>query len=63
VLLDSVASQANRVELALRDAWDAGELDFPVVSVDFSGADLPEPVDRVTTLDAPHRIYTIAVSS
>ena len=55
VLLDSVQSQANRMELALLDAWERGELPVPVVSVDFRGNDLPKPL-RVTSLDAPHRI-------
>ena len=33
VLLDSVPSQANRMELALQDAWSGGELELPIVSV------------------------------
>lgn len=59
VLLDSVASQANRVEEALLDAWEAKTLDFPVVRVDFSQADssLSAPVGSVSALEAPHRIY------
>jgi CRISPR-associated protein Csb1 len=32
VLLDSVQSQANRMELALLDAWRAGLLPLPVVT-------------------------------
>ena len=36
VLLDSVASQANRAELALLEGWEAGELSFPVPYVDFT---------------------------
>ena len=36
VLLDSVASQANRAELALLDGWEQGDLVFPVPYVDFS---------------------------
>ena len=56
VLLDSVASQANRAELALLDGWEAGELNFPVPFVDFGGeADL-EDVGRITVLEAPHRL-------
>ena len=35
VLLDSVASQANRAELALLEGWERGELTFPVPYVDF----------------------------
>lgn len=56
VLLDSVASQANRMEEALLAAWERGELTFPVIGVDFSGD--PELVDlgKVTSLQAPHRI-------
>src|ERR1022692_3521007 len=29
VLLDSVASQANRMELTLQDAWSGGEIELP----------------------------------
>lgn len=56
VLLDSVASQANRMEEALQSAWDDGFLNFPVVNVDFSTD--PELVDlgQISTLQAPHRI-------
>jgi len=69
VLLDSVQSQANRCEEALQDAVDEGRLNLPVVEVDFSGipivdpADtdklsegLYEPIGRVTSLEAPHRV-------
>jgi len=55
VLVDSVASQANRMELALLEAWRDGEIPLPVVTVDFTGYDLPKPF-RVTSLEAPHRI-------
>ncbi len=54
VLLDSVQSQANRMELALLEEWESGEAPLPVISVDFAG-DLPKPF-RVTSLEAPHRI-------
>jgi CRISPR-associated protein Csb1 len=56
VLLDSVPSQANRMEEALLAGWDSGELDFPIISVDFSGTDGISDLDRITTLQAPHRI-------
>jgi CRISPR-associated protein Csb1 len=56
VLLDSVQSQANRMEQALQEALDAGEIELPVVEVDFSGADLLDPVGKVTSLQAPHRL-------
>lgn len=56
VVLDSVASQANRLEGALEMAWEAGELTFPVAYVDFSGAEGLADLDRITVLEAPHRI-------
>ena len=55
VLLDSVQSQANRMELALLSEWEYGRATLPVITVDFTGADLPKHF-RVTSLDAPHRI-------
>jgi CRISPR-associated protein Csb1 len=71
VLLDSVQSQANHMEEALQEAIDSGRLKkagvaLPVVEVDFTsffpGAEKPdslrllEPVGKVTSLQAPHRI-------
>src|SRR4051794_37625393 len=53
VLLDSVQSQANRLEQALLRAYDLKKAAFPMMEVDFSA--VPE-VGRITTLDAPHRI-------
>jgi len=56
VLLDSVQSQANRMEEALQDAADQKRLSIPVITVDFSKAEgLLDPIDRVTSLQAPHR--------
>jgi CRISPR-associated protein Csb1 len=57
VLLDSVQSQANRLEEALQQAIDEGTLAkvIPVIEVDFSGASLHGDVRRVTSLEAPHR--------
>lgn len=54
VLLDSVASQANRMELALQSAIDDDRIGMPHLSVDFTGHDLAEP-RRITSLEAPHR--------
>ncbi|MHB8836353.1 MAG: type I-G CRISPR-associated RAMP protein Csb1/Cas7g [Candidatus Methylomirabilia bacterium] len=54
VLLDSVQSQANRMELALLDAIEAGEMDLPRLVVEFKDPKLVKPL-RVTSLDAPHR--------
>ncbi len=56
VLVDSVQSQANRLEEALLTATDGDRLPLPYVTVDFSGAGL-EPLKRITSLDAPHRVY------
>ena len=57
VLLDSVQSQANRMEQALQEALDASEIALPIIEVDFSDAkDLPEPVGKITSLQAPHRL-------
>lgn len=56
VLLDSVQSQANRMEEALQAALDAGKLNAPVLSVDFTGLGLLDEVGRVTSLEAPHRV-------
>lgn len=55
VLLDSVQSQANRMELALLDAWERDRISLPVIVVDFAGNDMPK-VLRITSLEAPHRI-------
>ena len=55
VLLDSVQSQANRMEMALLDEWESGRAPLPVISVNFTKDDIPQPF-RVTSLEAPHRI-------
>lgn len=54
VLLDSVQSQANRMEQALLRAYQTGQLKLPIIQVDFS-ENFPD-VGIITTLDAPHRI-------
>ena len=56
VLLDSVASQANRAELALLAGWEDGELCFPVAYVDFMADKEVADIGRLTVLEAPHRI-------
>lgn len=55
VLLDSVASQANRMELALQEAVDNGEIELPIVSTEFSAVENPG-IPKITSLQAPHRI-------
>jgi CRISPR-associated protein Csb1 len=56
VLLDSVASQANRLEEALLEGWRRGELQFPVIAVDFTGIDQLADLEQITSLQAPHRV-------
>ncbi len=59
VLLDSVASQANRAELALLEGWERGELRFPVPLVDFTNEEVDDEVadiGKLTVLEAPHRL-------
>jgi len=56
VLLDSVASQANRMEEALLAAWERKDVDFPVIGVDFSGDQELADIGVLTSLQAPHRI-------
>lgn len=56
VLLDSVASQANRAELALLEGWELGELKFPVPFVDFTINDEVADIGKLTVLEAPHRL-------
>lgn len=58
VLIDSVQSQANRLEEALLAVADeeGDDIPLPYVTVDFHGAGL-EPLERITSLDAPHRVY------
>ncbi|MGQ0570205.1 MAG: type I-G CRISPR-associated RAMP protein Csb1/Cas7g [Armatimonadota bacterium] len=70
VLLDSVQSQANRMELALQEAIDAGRIEMPLLVVDFSehydpkldkdtadkAGKLIDAVGKVTSLQVPHRL-------
>ena len=56
VLLDSVASQANRAEMSLLEGWETEELKFPVPYVDFSGDSGVTDYEKLTVLEAPHRV-------
>lgn len=69
VLLDSVQSQANRMELALQEAMDDGAIKLPLIAVDFGphgptgdleadekAGRLLDDIGRVTSLQAPHRL-------
>jgi len=58
VLLNSVQSEANHAELALKEAIERGWIQLPLIEVDFSEVnqqfrnDLP----KLTSLDVPHRL-------
>ena len=54
VLLDSVQSQANRMELALLEARRANKVALPLLVTHFNQDGLPKPF-TVTSLEAPHR--------
>lgn len=54
VLLDSVQSQANRMEEALQALWADRKLTLPVIEIDLSN--VSPDVGRVTSLTAPHRV-------
>jgi CRISPR-associated protein Csb1 len=66
VVLDTVQSQANRMEQALQEALDGGRITIPVLKVDFSAWSptgskpeserLIDDVGIITSLQAPHRI-------
>lgn len=56
VLVDSVQSQANRLEEALLGALRDGAAAIPHVVVDFRGQGLAG-LTEITSLDAPHRVY------
>jgi CRISPR-associated protein Csb1 len=55
VLVDSVQSQANRLEECLLAAISDG-IPIPYVEVDFAEAKL-DGISKITSLDAPHRVY------
>ena len=54
VLLDSVQSQANRMELALLEAHRAGKVTLPLIVTRFDQDELLRKF-TVTSLEAPHR--------
>lgn len=53
VLLDSVQSQANRMEIALLEAIKSGHVNMPLLRVDFGDIKGLKPI---STLETPHRI-------
>ena len=56
VLLDSVQSQANRMEQALLAAHRGRRITLPMISVSFSQVDGLQELGEITVLDAPHRL-------
>jgi CRISPR-associated protein Csb1 len=54
VLVDSVQSQANRMEEALQILWADKQIALPVIAVDFTT--IAPDVGLVTSLSAPHRV-------
>ena len=55
VLLDSVQSQANRMELALLESHRAGKVALPLLVTRFDQQELLKKF-TVTSLEAPHRV-------
>ncbi len=55
VLVDSVQSQANRMELALLESRRAGRIGLPLITVRFDQEELLKKFS-VSSLEAPHRI-------
>jgi CRISPR-associated protein Csb1 len=56
VLLDSVQSQANRMEEALQLAFDQGRITLPIIAVEFPRDGLLDDIGTITSLQAPHRV-------
>src|SRR6185295_4100679 len=57
VVLNSVAAQAHALSEALLSAWQAGELELPLVGVDFTQSPGLEDFGVITDLECPHRVY------
>jgi CRISPR-associated protein Csb1 len=43
------------MELALLDAWEQKRIPLPVITIDFTGNEMPK-VMQITSLEAPHRV-------
>ena len=56
VLIDSVQSQANRLEEALLGAAEAGLITLPRLVVDFAPSGL-NSIGAISSLEAPHRVF------
>lgn len=57
VLIDSVQSQANRLEEALGDLRASGKVRFPTIAVTFENSNDLADIGVVDTLLAPHRVF------
>lgn len=57
VLIDSVQSQANRLEEALVNAARDGLIRVPRLVVDFPSVGFNSPVPEISSLEAPHRVF------
>jgi CRISPR-associated protein Csb1 len=57
VVLNSVAAQARRFGQVLREAFEDGDLELPVIGTDFTTQDNLSEYGQITDLDAPHRVY------
>ena len=56
VVLNSVAATGHALKSVLRRAWEDGQLDLPLVGVDFGAVGMPE-FGLITDLDSPHGVY------
>jgi CRISPR-associated protein Csb1 len=58
VLIDSVQSQANRAEEALKFATERGRTKLPLIEISFQEAnkEILRPLPNLTSLDVPHRL-------
>jgi CRISPR-associated protein Csb1 len=57
VLINSVQSEANHAELALKDAYENGAIHIPVLEVDLAKtSDFPKPLANLSSLEVPHRL-------
>ncbi|MFC4314956.1 type I-U CRISPR-associated RAMP protein Csb1/Cas7u [Steroidobacter flavus] len=55
VVLDSVASQANRLEEVLSELAEEGSIELPRLVVQFDGE--LDDIGEISTLTAPHRVF------
>src|SRR5690349_13638568 len=58
VLLNSVQSEANHAELALLQAIERGQIQLPLIEVDFQKANsqFKKDLPNLTSLEVPHRL-------